>query len=107
MQNGDIQINVQTIGGETPLMKAATMGHRDIIQQLLAAGANAGLQSHNGLTARDFAEINHKGTGLAEIFPWMSKAHKINSIDIDGLFVRAIDLINDVSNDDDKANEVD
>ena len=67
MQRSDIQIDAQTIGGETPLMKAATMGHREIILQLIAAGANKGLASNNGLTAQGFAEINHKGTGLSEI----------------------------------------
>ena len=69
MQRGDIQINAQTIGGETPLMKAATMGHREVIEKLLSAGANASLQSNNGLTAKNFAEINHQGTGLADLFP--------------------------------------
>ena len=65
----DIHIDAQTIGGETPLMKAATQGHREIISTLLARGANPTLKSNNGLLAKDFAEINHRGTDLVTLFP--------------------------------------
>ena len=65
----EVQIDAQSIGGETPLMKAATQGHRDIVQALLAKNANPNLKSNLGHSARDYAMINHPGSDIASLLP--------------------------------------
>ena len=54
-----INVNAKTIGGETPLMKAAEAGSMDICVLLLRAGANPLLQDNGGRTAARFAQLNH------------------------------------------------
>ena len=41
--------------GVTPLAAAATHGHVDVIQRLIAAGANVNVRDKWGMTARDYA----------------------------------------------------
>ena len=53
-----------TIGGETPLMKAATCGHEKITQMLMEAGANVNAAANNGFKADIFAKINQPNTAI-------------------------------------------
>ena len=54
-----VNIDAQSIGGETPLMKAAEHGSVDNFNMLLKAGCNPFLKDIHGKRADDYAEINH------------------------------------------------
>ena len=45
------EVNVETEGGETALMKAGANNHTDMVQCLLAAGAEVNVQDEGGETA--------------------------------------------------------
>ena len=57
-------IDQQTIGDETPLMKAAEQGNIEIIFMLLKAGANPFIKNKQGRTADTYAEANHPQTEI-------------------------------------------
>lgn len=50
LQNGEIDLNIKH-KGRTPLMWAAAKGHRDVVTQLLKAGADVDVQASDGFTA--------------------------------------------------------
>ena len=54
-----INVDCETIGKETPLMKAAESGNRNIVVALLRAGCNPFLEDVQGRTADMYAESNH------------------------------------------------
>ena len=54
-----INVDCETIGKETPLMKAAEAGNRNIVVALLRAGCNPFLEDVQGRTADVYAENNH------------------------------------------------
>ena len=58
LQSNAVNVNAQSAGGETPLMKAAAAGRLEICQILLKGGANAKMTCMKNLTALDFAQIN-------------------------------------------------
>ena len=58
INNKNILINAQTIGGETALMKAASQGFFEICQILLNKNCDASLKANNGMTADIYADIN-------------------------------------------------
>ena len=54
-----ILVDAQTIGGESPLMKACECGHMDICISLLQAGCNPFLTDNMGRNAVVYARVNH------------------------------------------------
>ena len=65
----EMQINVdcQTIGQETPLMKAAEAGNRNIVVALLRASCNPFLENVMGKTADMYAESNHPSMDIHSV----------------------------------------
>ncbi len=59
-------INAQDRYGTTPLMAAATWGHKEIVQLLLEAGADITKENEQGTTALKLAKI-HKNTEIIEL----------------------------------------
>lgn len=51
-----LNLNLQTIGGETPLLKAVMFCKAESLQQLLAAGANPNIPNAEGDTLFSLAE---------------------------------------------------
>eukprot|EP00826_Nyctotherus_ovalis_P039894 TRINITY_DN3871_c0_g3_i8.p1 TRINITY_DN3871_c0_g3~~TRINITY_DN3871_c0_g3_i8.p1 ORF type:complete len:198 (-),score=77.36 TRINITY_DN3871_c0_g3_i8:113-706(-) len=49
-------INAQTIGGDTPLMKATELGHFEIVKELMSWSCNFGLKNKSGKSAEDIAK---------------------------------------------------
>ena len=56
IQNG-ADLNAQTCGGETPLMKAAANGYLNIVKALLTNNADPMIKAKNGLTALNYAQM--------------------------------------------------
>ena len=54
-----IDVDCETIGNETPLMKAAESGNMNIVIALLRAGCNPFREDVQGRTADVYAEANH------------------------------------------------
>ena len=50
-------IDAQTIGGETPLMKACEAGNMEICIKLLRAGCNPFIQDNQGKDAAFYARL--------------------------------------------------
>ena len=53
--HGAVNINCQTIGGETPLIKAADSGNFEIVKMLCLSKADPHLRDVRGMTAMDYA----------------------------------------------------
>lgn len=61
-------VNARQVGGFTPLMSAAAANRRDLVELLLAHGADSALTNDQGQTAADFA----RERGYAELGAWLS-----------------------------------
>jgi len=55
-QTGQLNLDLQTIGGETPLLKAVMFCKPESLSLLLSAGANYNLQTVEGETIFTLAE---------------------------------------------------
>ncbi|KAJ3224623.1 transcriptional regulator swi6 [Clydaea vesicula] len=55
-ENGNFNklVNAQNKSGDTPLIIAARMGHKNYVEQLLEAGADISLENRSGLGPKDF-----------------------------------------------------
>jgi len=58
-EENTIDVDCVSIGRETPLMKAAEAGNKNIVVALLRAGCNPFLEDVQGRTADLYAECNH------------------------------------------------
>jgi ankyrin repeat protein len=56
-----------TTAGETPLMRAAGLGERKAVDDLLAAGADPILKDNRGFTAADYAIGKQIGLNLSNV----------------------------------------
>jgi ankyrin repeat protein len=66
LQNG-APVNAPQAGGFTPLFSAAIANRRDLVELLLAHGANPALKSDQGKSAADFA----RERGHADLAAWL------------------------------------
>ena len=66
-KNNQIDLNAQSLGGETALYKAASNGHQEIVQMLIQAGSNPFIKDVRGFTAEDLARINHRALGIDQM----------------------------------------
>ena len=59
-------VNAIDVDGETPLHKAALMGHKKIAELLISAGADANVKFRDGTTPLDWA-VGHKHPEIANL----------------------------------------
>ena len=62
-----LNLDGQSIGGETPLMKAAEAGSMEICIALLRAGCNPFITDNQGKDAAFYAKLQHPLTQIAEM----------------------------------------
>lgn len=53
--------------GETPLIRAVHLKSADIVRRLVAAGANADKRDLTGMSAREYAQRDARGSGIVEL----------------------------------------
>jgi hypothetical protein len=53
-------VNVKNNGGETALHAAAVLGHREMVRELIKAGADAGIKNGEGYTPADLAFLKSR-----------------------------------------------
>mmetsp|Transcript_37522 Transcript_37522/g.36078 ORF Transcript_37522/g.36078 Transcript_37522/m.36078 type:complete len:142 (-) Transcript_37522:99-524(-) len=58
LSSPNILIDAQSLGGETPLMRAISFGKKESAAKLLEKGANITLKNNGGLTAVDLVNSN-------------------------------------------------
>ncbi|VDP97579.1 unnamed protein product [Trichobilharzia regenti] len=64
----DADPNLPTTEGNTPLHSAACQGHTEVMQKLIAAGADENLKNNQGLTASDLLNLNHSEEKSTKLF---------------------------------------
>ena len=67
VETGKVEINAQTKGGETPLMKAGQAGFMEICKYLLEHGSDAKITNRVGMTAVDMACLNQRNESLLKL----------------------------------------
>ena len=78
----DINPNVRTWDGHTPLMYAAQNGHYKVVREFVAFGADLNLESSNKITALHYATINNHDS-IAELLI-LNGAH-VHPVNSDGI----------------------
>ena len=64
VETGKVDINAQTKGGETALMKAGQAGYLEICKYLLDRGCDGKIKNCVGMTAVDLACVNQRNEAL-------------------------------------------